>query len=615
MRGIGKFKERDDHQEEDQGASSTGTRRRNANPLTLEKLMQAFDILLTQPNKTTRLCLFIDGLDEYDGDNGNEGSYEDLARLFTRISSYANVKVCISSRPLVVLQDTFRGLPTLKLQDLTYNDIEYYTQDNLQRHRRFRELVIQEPQRIPTLIREIVVAADGVFLWVKLVVRSLLLGLSNGDSIAILQRRLMGLPKDLHDLYSHMLYSRIDEFYMIKASEIFQMLRASREQSDITGRTDEEPEPLTALTLSLADDEDVNLAITARIEPLTAAHVMSRCQVMEMQLLNWSAGLLEIQGTSVDDFGVSRARIATVKGKVQYMHRTVRDFIEQPNTWQAIIKRTAHTGFSPNQSLLRSCVLQLKIISPGHLTKNIWRTAEAAMAYAHKSDAETGNPNTALLNELDKTMTRHAADRIDMRFHGHWASSPGNFWVKPAEWQDNFLSLAVQYGLCGYVSEALGHGDGVLKSKTGRPLLDYAVNPVPIEQRYPLAPQMVRLLVSHGAKPNREFIAATPWENALAFMMHNNTKIRNSNGREGDILKWLEIFGLLVDAGANVNAVCAVGPVSALGVVDTVFMEYVPKEAAALERTMKSKGATNIISLFGKFSYWQKNRRKNREER
>lgn len=41
----------------------------------------------------------------------------------------------------------------------------------------------KEPQRTPALVGDIVAKADGAFLWIKLVVQSLMIGLGNGDGI------------------------------------------------------------------------------------------------------------------------------------------------------------------------------------------------------------------------------------------------------------------------------------------------------------------------------------------------------------------------------------------------------------------------------------------------
>jgi hypothetical protein len=69
-------------------------------------------------------------------------------------------------------------------------------------------------------VDEIVEKADGVFLWVRIVVKSLLEGLRNRDDIAILRERARLLPKELEPLYEHLL-ERIGPFYIVWASKAF----------------------------------------------------------------------------------------------------------------------------------------------------------------------------------------------------------------------------------------------------------------------------------------------------------------------------------------------------------------------------------------------------------
>jgi hypothetical protein len=70
---------------------------------------------------------------------------------------------------------------------------------------RIKELKDEEPKLQPRIISEILHKAAGVFLWVKLIVHSLLEGLGNPDRGEDLERRLQELPDDLEDLYWHML--------------------------------------------------------------------------------------------------------------------------------------------------------------------------------------------------------------------------------------------------------------------------------------------------------------------------------------------------------------------------------------------------------------------------
>jgi hypothetical protein len=68
-----------------------------------------------------RICLFVDGLDEYNGD------HPQLVKIFNEIVQSPNFKICVASRPWNDFLDNFKGSPwKLYVQDLTYNDIRLY---------------------------------------------------------------------------------------------------------------------------------------------------------------------------------------------------------------------------------------------------------------------------------------------------------------------------------------------------------------------------------------------------------------------------------------------------------------------------------------------------------
>jgi hypothetical protein len=137
-----------------------------------------------------------------------------------------HAKFCLSSRPWPIFQDIYRETPGLKVQDMTYDDIKLYVADNLERNRNTQDLLDEDPEGSSGLIEELVNKADGVFLWVVLVAKSLISGLRNGDDIVHLQRRLRVIPSDIEKLYDHMLKS-IDPLDLKEASQIFQIFRRS----------------------------------------------------------------------------------------------------------------------------------------------------------------------------------------------------------------------------------------------------------------------------------------------------------------------------------------------------------------------------------------------------
>jgi hypothetical protein len=118
----------------------------------------------------------------------------------------------------------------LKLQDLTFEDIRQYVKTVLSNNHRMVSMMNKDPVNGAQLVESVTKRADGVFLWVVLVAKSLLKGLSNRDSIAILQRRLEVIPGDLKDLYRHMVQS-IEPFYLKEAPKLFQSFNLSLQMS------------------------------------------------------------------------------------------------------------------------------------------------------------------------------------------------------------------------------------------------------------------------------------------------------------------------------------------------------------------------------------------------
>jgi hypothetical protein len=584
----------------------------------LKTLTQAFHTLLRQALVPLKICFFIDGLDEY------EGSPIDLADLFTDITTSDNVKVCLSSRPLVAFEYAFKNSPTLRLQDLTVDDIRLYVHNTLNINRRFQQLSIQEPHHAPEMVQELVTKADGVFLWVKVVIRSILTGLGNRDEIVDLQRRLRELPSDLEALYEHMLTKRIEPFYREKASRIFQIVRASRDQNDQLEKLGEARVPLTLIGLSFADDNDPNLAYTSDIKPLTELQLVVRCNTTEDRLKVRCAGLLEVQGILDPDTPDSRLKLAKVDWKVRYLHRTVRDYLEQPNVWPTISDLTRDSNFDPNISLLKSFLLKIKT-HPIEESKSkplpdiLWQYAALALEHSRQAELHQNPAYIALLDQLDMVMTWYT-ERKGTTYIGHWARHYlAEFPERPLGWADSILTLAVEYGLCGFLEYKFRQSSTApftsAADKPGRPLLDYAISQDPCKQRYPLHPPVIAVLLAHGARPNVRYNSTTAWENLLAFAyslqfpkagkyLFDSDRVKPSRS---EVLDLLEVFETFLAHGADLNGSCIVRagyekpnerrPV--LFIVRDVFVRWYPEESAPLVRNLQRRGASDeLISEF-----------------
>ena len=228
---------------------------RHPDPWTRKELIQALTAMLIQDkNKvSTRFCFFIDGLDEYEGD------HRELIAVLKSFQESGIVKLCISSRPWTEFKDVYGAQRDrfLVLQDLTRGDMERFVRGMLENDERFIQLAKRE-KRAQEFMLEIVGKAEGVFLWVFLVVRSLLRGLDKHDSISMLEQRLERLPSDLETYFQHILDS-IEDVYHDHAARMFQLA------------TRAEDLPLMAFWYLPEERSNPELALKRAIEPLSSA--------------------------------------------------------------------------------------------------------------------------------------------------------------------------------------------------------------------------------------------------------------------------------------------------------------------------------------------------------
>ncbi|TGO33742.1 hypothetical protein BHYA_0229g00070 [Botrytis hyacinthi] len=286
----------------------------------LPVLKKSFRTLIEKTSGILSFCFFIDGLDEYEGD------YWEIAEYFNGLCESKHAKFCLSSRPETEFLDTFRSMPQLKLHDLTESDITNYVRDRLENNLQMRLLMNNSPSDASALITEVVDDGDGVFLWVMLVVKSLLDGLRKRDGISTLRVRLRETPKEIDDLYDRIL-SSIDRIYMGEASRIFQLKKDMRTGSSIT-------ESIIFYAAYKSSLKSFNQAIFED-ETSYSYHLMQPEEYggdLTNVLRTRCAGLLELHEST---------------GEVNYIHRTARQYIQKQKTWETLLTHTSDLEFDP----------------------------------------------------------------------------------------------------------------------------------------------------------------------------------------------------------------------------------------------------------------------------
>lgn len=313
-------------------------------PPTEVELKLAFVRMMQELPDDTRLCIFIDGIDEYEGDS------EEILGLLKSVA-FPSVKFVLSSRPTQACRVSFGSCASLRLQDLTEHDIRHCVTGQLNGHGRMLKLQEVDPRGVQSLVDEIVDRSSGVFLWVTLVLTSLLRGLNNFDRLSDLRQRLEGLPTRLEDLYKHM-FNIMEPTYRKQAYNYLQIvLNSSQVQSE---------QPLTVLQMSFADNECAQGAIYSNVGPLSDEEVASRVEETEGRITSRCCGLLETQGQAKNP-------------RVTFLHHTVVDFLSQEDVWKDIVGSASECFLDTNIALLSSCLSLIKAFPISHYPVPDWR--------------------------------------------------------------------------------------------------------------------------------------------------------------------------------------------------------------------------------------------------
>ncbi|KAE8392595.1 hypothetical protein BDV23DRAFT_192534 [Aspergillus alliaceus] len=237
-----------------------------------------------------------------------------------------NIKICLSSRPWGMFEDAYgaRADHKLYLENLTQDDMKAYIQSEFSLHPEWESLV-QKDSRYHAFVTEIAERAQGVFLWLVLVVRLLREGISNGDTLSFLQKRLRRIPGDLNMFFEYMLES-LDPIYETCVSHIFTI-----------ALTAPEPLPLMVYTFVESELEDENYALVEGAKPLARRQLDGRYK-----------GLLHVSQRWNDQ--------RALRFRVVLSHRTFRDFLA--DEMQLQFSNNLPRNFDAHLSLLKAEALE-----------------------------------------------------------------------------------------------------------------------------------------------------------------------------------------------------------------------------------------------------------------
>jgi len=408
---------------------------------TYKELWESLQLMLS--NCEIRIALWVDGLDEI------EGTPVQITEVLREIGSHKCVKICAASREWPEFEDVFGSYPLLRIHELSRMDIESFTMGKLESSQGFRQLRAIAPEDSAKLALDVIQKAQGVFIWVSLVVRSLLDDLSDGATLSDLQSTLDSLPEDISDLYGN-IWAKLQQTCrnIQHSSRIFQMKRAS------IG-------PLHFLTLWLADEDKPTDFNIKSISPSSKKGI---ADIIKRRIGSRTRGIIEM---SPDEH-------------VDFLHRTARDWAFQPNVWEAICGVGPNSiHFSPDLALLRTTVILMQDVSnyPGRSLGDFWEVMLKCLIYAARlPDSETITPKLiSILNKLDDVGVQSSKEMGFLRVWWtdnkkrvkgtlHWSAAVS----QECKENNTFIGLVASFGIVAYVknqaasnqSVALGVGEG-----------------------------------------------------------------------------------------------------------------------------------------------------------
>jgi hypothetical protein len=354
----------------------------------LERVLIQGISISTQP-----LCIFLDGLDEIDR---QEGPFY-LTDLIERLRSKSTAKLCISSRPEIPLQEAFSKYPKLRVQDLTKADISSFVADSLQKDFHFWDETPDDKENQQRILDEVIRSADGVFLWVHLVLKSLRRGSMHIDSYDQILSRIRELPETLEGLYKRA-WERLgddESRYRAEAARYFRIVQDSR-----AGHTYRFDPPFSLFDLSIACDDKIQSAILDDNNIPPVAILLRKAENCRRRVEGCCGGLLEIWGsdqkvgpwkldtTSVENFynqflmplsayvtaGTSTGNEAIPSGKelgllwntlfdarVEFIHRTAADFLVEAEAGKNIISSDHASASEIRAKLVQSQLVRTLI--------------------------------------------------------------------------------------------------------------------------------------------------------------------------------------------------------------------------------------------------------------
>ncbi|KAK0512960.1 hypothetical protein JMJ35_004977 [Cladonia borealis] len=508
-----------------------------------DDLQEALIAITRQEEVPLNVLFFIDALDEH------EGNHRDLIRVIQNSfkateASKVKVKFCLASRPDPAFTNAFGFCPGLLVQEYTRDDVQWYAHQQIVSNILYRD-IDQDMSELQELTVEITQRANGVFIWVRIVIEELIERFLDGSTISQLGEILSAMPEELKDLYRRTL-SKVKPEYELESYVMTQIVLCARNTQ-------------TLKSLLVATD----IALERKVERMSWA-------TMERRLASRCGGLLEETSAS---------------GQIQFLHQTVKAFFTHRHH---AISMFRHSEDSPAELgsyyMLKYCIYIATRLPSAELEESS-ETLKYLFNYAEDSSTAPESDIGELLECLIKKPRRCAffpwevpnatddtKDGLQSFFlHGRSMSTSHHAPPHSRHRYYDLLSVSLHNGILSYAQYRFPHG--LPRTLPGQaPLLHYALDSIYL--RFKDNPILIDWLLEKGADPNERHV------------MIDNERITKGPTPLGYVLSpnywehFYETMELLLRGGASPNISIVAEdqkPMSALRLAMTL-PEKIPEE-------------------------------------
>ncbi|RBR15606.1 uncharacterized protein FIESC28_07247 [Fusarium coffeatum] len=337
-----------------------------------------------------KFCFFIDGLDEF---SGEETELRNVIKFF---NNSLHVKLCVSSRPRIILDDSFKDeRQCITISDFTTGDMKHYVRMRF-KSKEFDKLRAQPGGReeCESIMSKIAENSKGVWLWVYLVTHDLMRAVATYEKPYKLHEILDQFPKELEEYFKYII-DQVEQHYREEMAQIFLI-------------TIDEVQPLPVFLFCLLhkEKENENYAIDGPIKALDFEAVDADRQSMRALVHNRCKDLLVVEDGK---------HPVVLSHPVDFLHRTVRDFLR--DCYYDQLKSQLKRNFDPLISRCNMMLFLVKSLPPIDTRKSqsitqLFQIVDELLYYANEIEKRDPpqvaiNRLTAVLDELDNVNTKH----------------------------------------------------------------------------------------------------------------------------------------------------------------------------------------------------------------